>query len=77
MPLRNPLSQFISEIFMANLEAKLTSVDRMPRFWRRYVDDICTAIKKNYVKKTADFLNKFYPSIEVTLDMEKEGQLPL
>lgn len=56
----------VSEIFMANLEAKLSLGDQMQRFWLRYVDDICAVIKKDDGERTFDF-----PSLPILSEEEE------
>lgn len=59
-PIWYPLSPFMNEIFISNLETKLASIDLMPRFWKTYVDDICTILMENDVDKTLDLLNRLH-----------------
>ncbi|XP_053699027.1 uncharacterized protein LOC128745997 [Sabethes cyaneus] len=45
-PMGNPLSPFLCELFMANLENKLEQDQVLPTRWWRYVDDILASSKK-------------------------------
>lgn len=75
-PMGNPLSPFISEVFMAKLERDLTSKGLMPRFWRRYVDDVFAIINKDELETRMDILNGLHENIQFTVETEKGGQLP-
>lgn len=75
-PMGNSLSPFISEIFMAGLESDLTTRGLMPRFWRRYVDDVFAIVKKNDLESTLETLNGIHKDIRFTYEVEKEGRLP-
>lgn len=75
-PMGNPLSPFISEVFMTKLESDLASQSLMPRFWKRYVDDIFAVIKKENLQTTVDNLNGLHGNIKFTVETEKEGRLP-
>lgn len=72
----NPLSSFIAEQFMINLEEKIKNEDWFPRFWQRYVDDTCCIIKKDKVALVLEKLNKVHPNIEFTYEIEKDNHLP-
>ena len=45
-------------------------------FWRRYVDDTCTALPSNLVDSFHDHLNSIDPCIQFTIERESDGQLP-
>lgn len=50
--MENFFSPFINKIFMTNLEMKLISANLMSSFWKSYVDNVCTIIKKNEVENS-------------------------
>lgn len=66
----NHFFTFISEMFMANLKTKLISAGPMTRFWKGYVDSICTIIGKDEVKGTLDLLNGLHLNIACFLEKE-------
>lgn len=74
-PMGNPLSPFISEMFMAKLESELVAKKLMPRFWRRYVDDIFAITRRQDLESTLKVLNGLHKNIEFTFEIEKEGKL--
>lgn len=75
-PMGNPLSPFISEIFMANLESDLASRNLIPRVWKRYVDDVFAIIKETDLKSILSALNNLHGNIQFTCEVEKQGKLP-
>lgn len=75
-PMGNPLSPFISEVFMAKLERDLCFKGQMPRFWKRYVDDIFAIIKKKDRETIMDIINGLHNNIQFTVETEERGQLP-
>ncbi|XP_031639271.1 uncharacterized protein LOC116351323 [Contarinia nasturtii] len=72
----SPLSPFLANLFMSNLETKLKVESNFPRIWYRYVDDVWAVIKRQSVRS---FLNKLnntgYPSIKFTHEEEKDGKI--
>ena len=54
----------------------LSTFHTPPRFWRRYVDDTCTALPSNLVDSFHDHLNSIDPCIQFTIERESNGQLP-
>ena len=53
-------------------------VECKPWFWKRYVDDICEAIRKNTEEALTEHLNQVDPtnSIKFTFEKENQGQMP-
>jgi hypothetical protein len=71
-----PLSPWLAEIFMCNLEKRIMAKDWAPRFYMRYVDDSFAIIKKSQVEEILGELNKMHEKIKFTQEMEKEGKIP-
>ena len=56
---------------MENLEQRALSTSLVqPRFWKRYVDDECAAVKSGVVHTLQDHLNSIEPSIQLTVEEE-------
>jgi len=72
----NPLSPLIAETFMADFEMRLKEEGLLPRFWVRYVDDVCAVVKKDDVQKVLDVLNNRENSINFTFELENDKKLP-
>ena len=73
----NPISPFLSEIFMSDLECKiLIGYSHIFIDWRRYVDDVFSIVKKHQMNEAVQILNAQDDSIEFTYEEENEGQLP-
>ena len=72
----NSLSPFIASIFMSHFEISLRENVNFPRFWVRYVDDICAIIKKQQLRSVLKLLNSQYESIIFTHEEEINGRLP-
>ena len=54
----------------------LATADVRPQFWKRYVDDTCTALPASRVQEFLEHLNSVEPSIRFTVEVESDGQLP-
>ena len=71
-----PASPIIATIFMGKLEDRaLATFDTPPRVWYRYVD-VFSIVKRALVDKLLQHLNSQHPSIQFTVEVEKDGQLP-
>ena len=47
-----------------------------PFFWKRYVDDVISAVSGNEAERLLSHLNSVEPSIQFTLEREKDRHLP-
>lgn len=72
----NPLSPFLSECFMTTFETKLQDHPVFPRFWCRYVDDVCAIVEKDKIDEVLNLLNSEYDTINFTIETEDNGKLP-
>ena len=73
----SPLGPLMANAFMCNVEKKLTNQNKMPAFYKRYVDD--TLSKMPDVSSASEFLstlNGIHPSISFTMELEDKGKLP-
>ena len=72
----SPVSVTIANLVMEDIERALTTFERPPRFWKRYVDDALTAMHPDTVQSFHDHLNSINPNIQFTLEVESDGTLP-
>lgn len=72
----NPLSGFLSEIFLDKMEADLETEGLLPRLWMRYVDDVFAICDKEEAEATLMELNSRHGNIKFTMEVENEGRLP-
>ncbi|XP_031619415.1 uncharacterized protein LOC116338357 [Contarinia nasturtii] len=71
----NPLSPLIAEAFMSKLEMELKEKDFIPRFWKRYVDDIFAIVKRDNVNTLLEILNNLYEGVNFTLEVETDNSI--
>jgi len=76
-----PLSPILAEIFLADLELKLsnhTMFRSKIKFWRRYVDDVFSIFEGNDtdVADFLNYLNDLHPQVKFTYELENQGSLP-
>lgn len=78
LPMGSPLSPVLAGLFMESLEKKhYLKTCGTGVFWKRYVDDILIiANRRKDLKQLLASLNEAHPSIQFTLEEEKDGQLP-
>ena len=73
----SPVSVTIANLVMEDAkERALATVETPPRFWKRYVDDTCTALPSHRINEFLDHLNSVEPSIQFTVEVESNGRLP-
>ncbi|XP_062535185.1 uncharacterized protein LOC134204386 isoform X1 [Armigeres subalbatus] len=72
-PMGNPLSPFLCELFMANLENNLQEQGILPQKWWRYVDDIFSIINRKDLPRILEAINNVHKDIKFTFEEEKEG----
>ena len=73
----SPLGPLMANAFMCNIEEKLRNQNKMPAFYKRYVD--VTLSKMPDVSSTSEFLltlNEIHPSLSFTMELEDNGKLP-
>ncbi len=70
----SPVSVTVADLVMK--ERALSSfLSKLP-FWKRYVDDTCTALRPEQLDAFHKHLNSIEPSIKFTYEVEDEGKLP-
>ena len=71
-----PVSVAVAEILMQSLEKKALATYTNPvPFCFRYVDDTLTSLHKNEWSKFLQLLNQQDPSIQFTIEPEKDGKI--
>jgi len=73
----SPLGPILADLFMSNLEPKLSRFStNKPLTWIRYVDDIfCIFNKQQNVKEFLKRINKWHPNIKFTIEDEHDEKL--
>ena len=70
----SPLGPLMANAFMCNIEEQPTQQNKMPTFYKRYVDDTLSIMPDVQAASTfLSTLNEFHPSIRFTV--EKNGKL--
>ena len=73
----SPVSVVVANLVMEDVEERaLGSFDVQPLFWKRYVDDVCTAVPSHMVQHLLQHLNSIEQSIQFTAELESESLLP-
>ena len=72
----SPVSVTVANLVMEDVkERALSTYHSAPIFWKRYVDDICTALKEDLIEEFKEHLNNIKPSIKFTVEKESNGRL--
>ena len=61
----------VANIYMENLALKTATL--APRIWKRYAD-FCV-MEEEHVSSFLDHLNSLHPTIQFTIELEKDGSL--
>ena len=70
------LVQCWQEFLWYNLERTLMpELDKFMKPWERYLDDIITYIKPDFITKVIDILNTFHQNIKFTYEVEHNGKI--
>lgn len=73
----NAAAPFLSsDVFLGSLEWLAKDESWFPRIWIRYVDDVFAVVKTNSILNVLENLNKMFPSIQFTHEIERNGGLP-
>ena len=73
----SPLGPLMANAFMCNIEEQLTNQNKMPTFYKRYVDDTLSIMPDVQAASTfLSTLNEIHPSISFTMELEENGKLP-
>ena len=73
----SPVSVSVTNLVMEDVEERaLSTFDVDLPFWKRYVDDTCTAVPRNRVQDLLHHLNGIEESIKFMVEVESNSQLP-
>ena len=73
----SPLGPLMANAFMCKIEKQLETENKLPTFYKRYVDDTLSAMPD--LTAASEFLttlNESHPSINFTMELEENGKLP-
>ena len=72
----SPVSAVIANLVMEDVEKRaLASVPVSLPFWKRFVDDVISAVSRNEIDILLQHLNYIAPSIQFTVEREINGHL--
>ena len=73
----SPPGSLMANAFMCNIEEHLTNQNKIPTFYKRYVDDTISIMPDVQAASTfLSTLNETHPSISFTMELEESGKLP-
>ena len=73
----SPVSVTVVNLVMEDVESRVLSTYPLPPpFWKRYMDDILTALPQDEVQFFHQHLSSIEATIQFTIEMESEGTLP-
>ena len=73
----SPVSVVVVIVMEDVEERALASFPDPPKFWKRYVDDVCVAMREDQIETFLDHLNNIELTIQFTVETETEdGTLP-
>ena len=73
----SPVSAVLANMIMEDVEQRGLAISPVkPSFWKRYVDDVISAVSGNKAEGFPSHLNSVEPSIQFTLEREKDKRLP-
>ena len=74
--MRSLVSVVIANLVMEDVEERaLATFHSPPRFWKRYVDNTCTALPRDMVKSFHSHLNNIEPCMQFTVEEESEDRI--
>ena len=73
----SPLGPLMANVFMCSIEEKLERQNKLPSFYRIYVDDtLATVSDIQYAEAFLTTLNEAHPSISFTMETATNSKLP-
>ena len=77
MAMGSPVLVTVANLVMEDVEQRaLSSYPSPPPLWKRYVDDMLTALHRDQVQRFHKHLNSIKSTIQFTIKMESAGTLP-
>lgn len=70
--MRSPVSPVVASIYIEDLALRMTLE---PKIWKRYVDDTFCVLEEKHVLTLLDDLNSQCPTIQFTMELEKDKSL--
>ena len=72
----SPASSVVAEIYMQKHEQiAISTADHPPKTWDRFVDDVLSIIKAEFLNEFFEHINNLHPKIKFTIEEEKDGCL--
>ena len=72
----SPVSAVAADLVMEDVESKaLSTYPQPPKFWKRYVDDTCCALKVRHIDDFHRHINTIEATIQSTVERESDAQL--
>ena len=73
----SPVSVVVVNLVMEDIEERALSTFHSPppRFWKRYIDDTCTALHPDLIEPFHSHLNSIEPCVQFTVEKESDGRL--
>ena len=66
----------VANLVMEHVEDRaISTYGSTPVFWKRYVDDICTALPRTEVDRFSEHLNSIEKTIKFTTELESENKI--
>ena len=73
----SPLGPLMANAFMYKIEKQLETENKLPIFYKRFVDDTLSAMPDpEAASEFLTTLNKSHPSVDFTMELEENGRLP-
>ena len=73
----SPVSAVIANLVIEDIEHRaLTTASVSPSFWKRFVDDVISAVSQDEIVVLLQHLNSIEPSIQFTVERETDEKLP-
>lgn len=74
----SPLGPLMANAFMCRIEKQLERANKMPIFYKRFADDTLSVMPDSEAaSEFLETLNKSFPSIDFTMELQENGTLPL
>jgi hypothetical protein len=74
-PMGSPLSSFLAEVIMQDLEKRSVTNNNDIKTWNRYVDDVLATVKKDKTDDILHTINNTKENIKFTKEEEDNNQL--